>query len=198
MADNKESTRVKEAKYVIIIPILITIICALLDIISNINAGAYDNFMYNFNNTEIIGSYIAEGMTEGQNVLTVGILSANKADYFLNIVRCAMGYLFPSLISCVIAMIWQQVSLEEKPYGIAENRVFHSIIATVIYSFIFIIGLIAYNVVTAVLMCITSLIYSVYIYKECLDKRILSKQKDEKTEEELLTEFVNKNENEKG
>lgn len=43
MEENKEEFKISEARYVIVIPILITCICVVLDIVANISAGYFDD-----------------------------------------------------------------------------------------------------------------------------------------------------------
>lgn len=160
MENNKDEIKIREGRYLIVIPILITFICGWLDIWTNIASGAFTEY----NLTEITTSLI----------------------------RCAMGYLFPSLLSVVIAMIWQQVTMKDTPYGVEPGKIGTSVILTALYSTAFITCLIKYNIITAIILLIGTIIYIIWFYKVCLDKRLKFKNKNDMNEDELLQFYLNK------
>ena len=190
---SNEQRKVKEAWYFIAIPLIISIVCAWLDIYASFVTGEYNNASLNFDNAINVGSFITnESETTGE-IIIVKSITYSHGNGFHKIIRCAMGYLFPSLISIVIAMIWQQVSMEEKPYGIISNKVFGSLIATLLYSVLFVSCLFMFNNTTAILICICSAVYAFYIGKHCLDKRILARDKNKMKQDEFIEDYIDKN-----
>lgn len=160
MEDNKNKKKIKEGRNLIIIPLLITVICAWLDIWTKIASNAFSNYRW----TECI----------------------------TDIIRCAIGYLFPSLLSLVIAMVWQQVTMEEDmPYGVEPRKIGVAIIFTVIYSTVFITCLIKYNIQTAIVLLFGTVAYVIWFYRVCLDERL--KRKKDMSEDEMLQVYLKKN-----
>lgn len=160
MENDKDEIKIREGRYLIAIPILITVICGWLDIWTNITSGIFK---------ECGGVEIAT-----------------------SIIRCAMGYLFPSLLSIVIAMVWQQVSMKDTPYGVEPGKIGTSVIWTVVYSVIFITCLIKYNITTAIILLSGTIAYVIWFYRVCLDKRLKHKNKNDMSEDELLLVYLNK------
>lgn len=158
MENNKDENKIKEGRYLIAIPILITLVCGWLDIWTNISSGAYKDY--------------------------------NSLEIITNLIRCAMGYLFPSLISIVIAMVWQQITMKDTPYGVEPDKIATSIILTVIYSTFFITCLIKYNIITALILLFITISYIIWFYKVCLDKRLKPKNKNDMNEDELLQCYI--------
>lgn len=110
-----------------------------------------------------------------------------------SIIRCAMGYLFPSLLSLVITMVWQQVTTEEdSPYGVEPGKIGIAVICTVLYSTVFITCLIKYNIHTAITLLVVTLAYIIWSYCVCLDKRLKIKSKNDMNEDELLQAHIKK------
>lgn len=165
MGEKKEQVKIKEARYLIIIPMLITIGCAWFDFLTNYVAGAY-----------------------AQNGIR---------DNVLEIIRLCMGYFFPSLLSIVVAMIWQQGCMKDDIYGLKEDKIGECVIATVIYSVAFLSCLIKYNIVTAITFCIVTVIYGRWIYINCLNEKIKLKDKKEMSEDELLKRYMKHNKHKK-
>lgn len=160
MEDNKNKKKIKEGRNLIIIPLLISVICAWLDIWTKIASNAFSNYRW----TECI----------------------------TDIIRCAIGYLFPSLLSLVIAMVWQQVTMEEDiPYGVEPRKIRVAIIWTVIYSAGFISCLIMYNIQTAIVLLFLTVGYVIWFYRVCLDERL--KRKNDMSEDEMLQVYLKKN-----
>lgn len=158
MEDKNEQVKIKEARYLIIIPLLITVVCAWLDFFTNYAAGAYAHHCI--------------------------------IDNVLEIIRLCMGYFFPSLLSIVVAMIWQQGCMKDDVYGLREDKIGWCVIATVFYSVFFVSCLIKYNLATAITFCIATVIYGRWIYVNCLNEKIKFKNKKDMTEEELLKRYV--------
>lgn len=188
----KERRALKEAWYFIVIPLIISIVCAWFDICANFVTGEYNNASLDFDSVTNVGTFITNESEPTKKVIIVKSITYGHGNWFCKIVRCAMGYLFPSLISIVIAMIWQQVSMEEKPYGIIPNKVFGSLIVTLLYSVLFISCLFMFNDITAILICLCSAGYAFYIGKYCLDKRILARNKNKMKQDELIEIYVEK------
>jgi len=168
MKTNEEKIKVKEGRYLIIIPLLITVICGWLDVWTNYTSGEFtDQSFY---------------------------------EMAKNIIRCAMGYLFPSLLSIVIAMIWQQSTMnnEDAPYGVEAGKIGPAIIWTALYSTVFLTCIINYDFTTAIALLTATLIYIVWFYISYLDKRLKIKSKNDMNEEELLSVYLNKNNKKRG
>ena len=160
MENNKDEIKIREGRYLIAIPILITFICCWLDIWTNITSGGFNGY--------------------------------DLIEFITNLIRCAMGYLFPSLLSIVVAMIWQQVTMKDTPYGVEPGKIGISVILTVLYSTAFITCLIKYNITTAIILLIGTIIYIIWFYKVCLDRRLKFKNKNDMNEDELLQSYLNK------
>ena len=159
MENNNEELKITEARYLIIIPIIITIVCGILDIVANISDDVYKSMI--------------------------------PYDVAVNILRSVIGYLFPSLLSIVVAMLWQQRFKREDLYGIKEDKCGYCLIVTVFYGTCFIACLMVYNLVTAIIFIALTIGYCVIIYKKCLNEKIVSKEK--KTQEELLCDYLQRN-----
>ena len=190
---SQERRKVREAWYFIVIPLIIAIVCAWLDIYASFVTGEYSTASLDYENVTNVGSFIIDEAETAGEVLVVKSITFGTENYFPKIARCAIGYLFSSLISIVIAMIWQQVSMEEKPYGIVHNKVFSSLIATLLYSVLFISCLFMFNNITAAVICLGSAVYAFYIGKYCLDKRILIRDKNKMKQVDFLENYIDKN-----
>lgn len=159
MEDNNEKTKTTEARYIIIIPLFITVICGVLDLITVIDDLNEKIHWFEFLNTTF---------------------------------RSAIGYAFPSLISIIIVMLYQQGILKrEDLYGIKQNCIGICTGVTVCYSAFFIFCLVIYNLVTAIIFIALTIAYCIFIYKICLNEKITTKEA--KSQEELLSDFIQKN-----
>lgn len=188
-----EQRKLKEAWYFIVIPLIISAVCAWLDIQASFVTGEYDKGSLSFDNAKNVGSFITDESETTREIFIVKSLTYDNENIFNKVIRCALGYFVPSLISIVIVMIWQQTTMEEQPYGLNRNKVFNAVVVTVLYSVLFISCLFMFNNITAAAMCLFSLAYAFYIGRFCLDKRILFQDKNKMSEEDFYKNFVNKN-----
>lgn len=154
-----DEVKVVEARYLIIIPILVTVVCAVIDTVANISHDYY----------KCMNIYeIAE-----------------------NISRCIIGYFFPSLISIVVVMLWQRRFERTDIYGIKPDRVEYGTMITVFLGLFYIVCLMLYCLVVAIIFIICMGIYCKCIYS-CLNDEIKVKRKEDKTQEDLLTDFCSR------
>lgn len=193
MEETNEQIKIKEARYLIIIPLIITFVCAWLDIWTNYSMGEYSKEAVKTTVQAIVS--LEEGQDSlSKQIVTIDILDGQKwVASVTSIIRCCMGYLFPSLLSIVTAMIWQQVSLKDKPYGVGKGKVGATVIVTVFYSTIFITCLIKYNIFSAIVLCVFTLIYIIWFWIYGLDEHIKSKSKNKMTQDELIEYYLNSN-----
>ncbi len=127
------------------------------------------------------------------NITSGAFYGYSLTEIVIDIIRCAMGYLFPSLLSLVITMVWQQIIAEEDaPYGVETGKIGVAVICTVLYSTIFITCLIKYNIQTAIILLVVTIAYIIWSYCVCLDKRLKMKNKNDMNEDELLQTYINK------
>lgn len=117
--------------------------------------------------------------------------SSNWIDHVATVIRCGMGYLFPSLLSIVVAMIWQQQGSSEELYGVRRGKIGYSVLTTVAYSVVFITCLIKYNIGTALAAVLALAMYVWYVYTFCIDERIKPKKKSQMSSDELLLHYLN-------
>ena len=185
--DENEKIKIKEARYLIIIPLVITVICLWFDILTNFVAGEYKK--------EIITTTVVamlDTAVESNNVVVEILTETNWVDNLASILRCGIGYLFPSLLSIVVAMIWQQINLKDNSYNLNKKKTAKTIFATVLYSVAFISCLISYNAITATIFCVVSFIYIIWFYNNGLDNRI--KIKKDMSEDDFYAQYVAENE----
>lgn len=188
----REEGKVKEARYLIVIPMLVTLVCAWLDIWTNYASGMYTATVNDFINGKYIGTFMLQDGTDGVVTVYQHMPIMQGVTIFISVVRCVIGYLVPSILSIIIAMVWQQTVLKVKPYGLQSDKVGKAMFATVFYTLAFISCLIKYNLFTAIFVIIASFVYIFYIYAKCIDNRIKPKKKYEMTENELLLSHLNK------
>lgn len=119
---NKERKKIKDAWNCIVIPLIVTVICAWLDIYAGAATGEYINGSLNFDDAVNVGSFVTSESKSTMEVFIVKSLNYGSQDWFPGVIRCAVGYLFPSLISLVIVMMWQQISMEENHMELYETR----------------------------------------------------------------------------
>lgn len=193
MENAKKQRKINEARYLIVIPLIITIICLWLDIWTSYANGSYSDKNTGVSKGEMIGQFVLQGETENLVVVYGVHNEANVIDNVASIIRCGMGYLFPSLLSIVIVMIWQQINSSGETYGVQRAKMSRSLAATVLYSLIFITCLIKYNIWTALFVVLSSVIYIWYVYTYCLDERIKPRHKSQMTGDEILLQHLNKN-----
>lgn len=185
--DINEPYKIKEAIYLIIIPIIITAACAWIDIWTNINSNAYTQ-------ETVIASVeaaINELDTTKESVKINLYSDIGWQSATTSIIRCIMGYFFPSLVSIIIVMIWQQTDQRNTSYGLERSKIFWAVITTLIYSLVFITCLIKYNLITAIILCVTTILYILWYLRWGLDRRIFKNKKD-MTQDEILEYHLNK------
>lgn len=185
MENTKEEERIKKAKEFIWLPLFITVICAWLDMWTNYSSGAYDIQQVEIEVKNIIGLNI-------ENNQVKLLVDLGKNNIYMTAIRCGAGYFFPSVISIVIAMISERINTNDESYGVMKEKVGSSLVATVIYSTLFLTCLIKYNVITATILVVSSIVYVIYIYS-CLDEKIRPTLKKDKNQRELLIEHYNEN-----
>lgn len=154
-----DEVKIVEARYLIIIPILITGVCVVIDIVANISHDYYK--------------------------------CMNICEIAENISRCIISSFFPSLISIVIVMLWQRRFDRSDIYGIKKGRVGYGAMLTVVLGLFYIVCLMLFGLVAAIVFIICMVIYCKCIYT-CLNEEIKVKRKEDKTQEELLTDFCSR------
>lgn len=159
MEDTKKQRKINEARYLIVIPLVITIICLWLDVWTSYANGVYTDKNTNSSKGDMIGTFVLQNETENPVIVYNIHNDTDWIDNAATIIRCGMGYLFPSLLSIVIVMIWQQINPLEETYGVQKAKTGWSLFATVLYSVIFITCLIKYNIGTALFVVLSSIIY---------------------------------------
>lgn len=92
--------------------------------------------------------------------------------YVENILRLVIGYFFPSLISLSFTMILQCSVFGDDIIGINRNYMWQTVAWTVAYAFFFVLCLSQYNIITAIIFIILSVIYILIFNNNCLDERI--------------------------
>lgn len=156
MEENAEQFKITEARYLMIIPLLITGACAALDIVTN----------FKYGNFQCMGWY----------------------EFAHTIFRCIIGYFFPSVLSLVIVMLWQQRVKREDIFGIRKETVGYCAVITVVIGIVFIICLILCYWFTDFIFLICMIAYGKSIYS-CLNEKVKGKRKEDKTQEELLLDL---------
>ena len=193
MENAKKQRKINEVRYLIVIPLVITVICLWLDVWTSYANGSYTDKDTGVSKGEMIGQFVLQSETENPVVVYSVHNDVNWIDNITSIIRCGLGYLFPALLSIVIVMIWQQINSKGETYGVQRAKTGWSLAATVLYSLIFITCLIKYNIWTALFVVLSSVIYIWYVYTYCLDERIKPRHKSQMTGDEILLQYLNKN-----
>lgn len=186
--DINDKIKIKEARYLIAIPLMVTAICLWLDLLTSYVYGNYEKETITKTVTAVVSS-----MTGKEDIVVNIINEGNWKNVLETGLRCAIGYLFPSLLSITVALIWQQISIKDT-YALKNSKTGPVLVATVFYGLAFVSCLIAYNYITAVLFCLATAVYVIWFYCKGLDERIKPKNKIDMSEEELLGVFIEESE----
>lgn len=139
---NESKEKIRETRFVLFIPLLITAICAWFDL------------------------WLFEQNLE-----------------LLTIFKTIYAYFFPSISSSMVTLIIQKAVYNDNYCSIADNRIVLSSLSLIFYSVFFLSCLAQFNLISAIVFGVISVIYMIITWFFCLDRKITHALKDPISEE---------------